>query len=380
MAGRFTTSKLRYQQAMESIEKDLRAEKYRPGQKLPSMKDIARELGIGFVTARRALQELEHKGLLAIRHGAGTFVAEGPVEQPRKTVRIALAFRVFMMDTDGTHPALGAYLAGAHQRCTPGEYVVQSLFYGENRFTQDIGQALLDEQINGVVVFDGPLTEEDSRFLRDHHIHVAVLSYKAWKDDWVITITHDCLSALSQAMEHLRSLGHKRIGLISFTNSLDDGALHRHFARLAFEHRLGDPKELLTLVNDAFDITRWGDVENFFRISPAPTAVVVTDEFLADIVLDGCERRGIKVPDQLSLVALMDARPLGHRIPLTTIITAEDLRRRAALSCDLLIKRIAGQPIPEPHVMLESKLVVKASTGPAPVPALERVSATANVI
>jgi LacI family transcriptional regulator len=270
------------------------------------------------------------------------------------------------METDGTHPALGACLVGAHRRCKPDECVIQSLFYGEHGFTRDIGQALLDEQTNGVVVFDGSLTEADSRFLRDHGIHVAILSFKARKDDWAITITYDRLSALSQAVEHLRALGHQRIGLVSYAHSSDEGNLHRHFAGLAFDHRLGDPNELLTLVNDTAGVTHWEDVERFFRIDPFPTAVVVTDEFLADVVLDGCERRSIRVPDQLSLVALQDARPLGHRIPLTTVMTADDLSRRTAAACDLLIRRIGGQPIPEPHVTLSAKLAVKASSGPAP--------------
>ena len=359
-------SKLRYQQAMEVIEQDVRAEKYRPGQKFPSMKSLAKDLGISSVTARRALQELEKKGIVTIKHGSGTFVAEKPVAPPRKTVRIALAFRSYMMAADGPHPALGAYLVGAHQRCTPGECVVQSLFYGENHFTRDIGQALLDEKTDGVVVLDARLTSEDFKFLRDHRIYMVAMAYKPLEDNWALTIVNDRQGLLSQAVGHLRSLGHRRIGLISYTHTNDEGGLHRHFAQLASELRLGDPKELLTLVNDTFGVTHWEDVERFFRIDPSPTAVVVTDEFLADIVLDGCARRNIQVPDQLSIIALQDALPLGHRIPLTAVQTPEDLSRRAAAACDLLIKRISGQPIPERHVILKSKLLVRASTGPAP--------------
>jgi GntR family transcriptional regulator len=46
------------------------------GDRLPSEADIALEYGVSRVTVRSALQTLEARGLLTIRHGSGTFVAD----------------------------------------------------------------------------------------------------------------------------------------------------------------------------------------------------------------------------------------------------------------------------------------------------------------
>lgn len=51
----------------------------KPGEKIPSSQDIAREFNVNRMTARRALASLEEEGLLRILHGSGTFVSEAPI-------------------------------------------------------------------------------------------------------------------------------------------------------------------------------------------------------------------------------------------------------------------------------------------------------------
>lgn len=50
---------------------------YRPGEKLPSEKELATQLQISRPTLREALQNLEQDGILVRKHGVGTFVALG---------------------------------------------------------------------------------------------------------------------------------------------------------------------------------------------------------------------------------------------------------------------------------------------------------------
>lgn len=50
------------------------------GQRLPSETDLAAELGIGRSSVREAVRLLARDGLLDVRHGVGTFVAEGAGE------------------------------------------------------------------------------------------------------------------------------------------------------------------------------------------------------------------------------------------------------------------------------------------------------------
>jgi GntR family transcriptional regulator len=52
----------------------------RPGERLPSVRELARELAVNQNTVLRVYERLCGEGLLEMRHGQGTFVAE--VESP----------------------------------------------------------------------------------------------------------------------------------------------------------------------------------------------------------------------------------------------------------------------------------------------------------
>src|SRR5687768_9246525 len=52
--------------------------KFRPGQRLPTERELVAEIGVSRTSVRAGLQALAAKGLLVIRHGSGTFVADGP--------------------------------------------------------------------------------------------------------------------------------------------------------------------------------------------------------------------------------------------------------------------------------------------------------------
>jgi GntR family transcriptional repressor for pyruvate dehydrogenase complex len=49
------------------------------GQRLPPERDLVRQIGVSRTSVRAGLQALAAKGVLVIRHGAGTFVADGPL-------------------------------------------------------------------------------------------------------------------------------------------------------------------------------------------------------------------------------------------------------------------------------------------------------------
>ena len=51
-----------------------------PGDSVPSVRDLARDLRVNPNTVARAYQRLTDAGVFAVRRGEGTFVAEAPVQ------------------------------------------------------------------------------------------------------------------------------------------------------------------------------------------------------------------------------------------------------------------------------------------------------------
>jgi GntR family transcriptional regulator len=65
------------EQAQEYLHGLIDSGTYEPGERLPSEKALAAQLGISRPTLREALQHLEQNGVVVRKHGVGTFVAPG---------------------------------------------------------------------------------------------------------------------------------------------------------------------------------------------------------------------------------------------------------------------------------------------------------------
>jgi GntR family phosphonate transport system transcriptional regulator len=81
-----------WQAIMAAVSDDIRAGRYRPGDRLPSEADLSRRFGVNRHTVRRALAGLADGGLVHSRRGAGVYVAQGPADYPiGRRVRFAQA-------------------------------------------------------------------------------------------------------------------------------------------------------------------------------------------------------------------------------------------------------------------------------------------------
>jgi len=64
-----------YRQLMEQVTEALETGALRPGDSLPGIRPLAEELVINPNTVAKAYRELEHEGIIELRHGAGAFVS-----------------------------------------------------------------------------------------------------------------------------------------------------------------------------------------------------------------------------------------------------------------------------------------------------------------
>lgn len=65
-----------YRQIVDQLAAMVRSGQLQPGERLPSVRDLAAQLTVSLITTRRAYADLEAEGLLVCSQGQGTFVAE----------------------------------------------------------------------------------------------------------------------------------------------------------------------------------------------------------------------------------------------------------------------------------------------------------------
>ena|SRR5664280_1473995 len=75
-----------YRQLVDQVRQSLRLGLLRPGDQLPTVRDVVKQIAINPNTVHRAYRELEHQGLTEGRPGSGTFIKRSlskvPDEQP----------------------------------------------------------------------------------------------------------------------------------------------------------------------------------------------------------------------------------------------------------------------------------------------------------
>lgn len=81
-----TDSTPMYQQIVDQITAKVMAGDWKPGQALPSIRELASASRVSVITVKRAYAELMLAGIIVTRHGMGSFVAESP-ELPTDLLR-----------------------------------------------------------------------------------------------------------------------------------------------------------------------------------------------------------------------------------------------------------------------------------------------------
>lgn len=87
--------------------------KLKSGQRLPSVRELARELAVNQNTILRVYERLVSEGLLEMRHGQGTFVAGGATAKSRRAHRRRLVEELRQLARQGV--ALGLTAEQLHE-------------------------------------------------------------------------------------------------------------------------------------------------------------------------------------------------------------------------------------------------------------------------
>lgn len=86
-----------YAQIIERVQLDIITGRYKPGEKLPSVRELASEAAVNPNTMQKALSELEQSGLLYTQRTSGRFITEDTeLIQRMKTTLATMQVREFI--------------------------------------------------------------------------------------------------------------------------------------------------------------------------------------------------------------------------------------------------------------------------------------------
>jgi DNA-binding LacI/PurR family transcriptional regulator len=218
---------------------------------------------------------------------------------------------------------------------------------------QRFDQLLGDARFDGCLTL-GVLSDEVLRTLRKNQVPAVLVNADA--DQTWTRVNVDDEDGTRAVMEHLLSLGHKRV----VYNAGSRPPPHHSatvrsstYQRCMLEAGL-TPQAPFVGPEDQF-------VEQMVKIPNGPTAIVDFDHWGAVRLLQALWRKGLRVPDDVSVATFNDTYPVTEVIPpLTT--AALPARQMAEDAVRLLLERIERPQTPPQTIVLKESLVVREST------------------
>lgn len=337
--------------------------------KRPTIADIAREAGVSKGAVSYALNgqpgvsEATRERILAIAERAGyraSSAARALAGAPAKVVGLALQRPA---STLGVEPFFMELISGLEAELSHHSYALLLQMVpgeGADAETEIYRRWWNERRVDGVLLCD--VREDDPRVAAVHHLDLPAVVIgppaagrplpSIWSDDQV---------SVTEAVEHLAALGHRRLARVAGIRELAHTTSRTEaFAEACARVGLTPPETVWTDYSGA-DGAR--ATRALLTATAPPTAIVYDNDIMAVAGLSAAQDVGRRVPADVSIVAWDDSPvcPLVHP-PLTAL--SRDIGAYGTHAARMLLAAIAGEPVADVHDE-PAHLTVRASTGPA---------------
>lgn len=277
-----------------------------PGERLPTLRELAALWGTNYFTVQRATGSLVAEGLLVKRKRLGIFVAEKL--EKLNHVCIYLSNRQHQYDEYAFYNALQEELN--NQLLGQG---IQATILRDTRPMAEhteppslLLEGIQSGAIQGVIA--ALMHVPDFKWVRSLAIPVAYIG-----GDDPVSVSHDNYNMLANAIDHLFECGREKVAIISHYTRLDpktkqpaypegyqliQDAFKRHGYKLNKKWTRGGSGRYKQMVKFGYD-----QMKALWKLPQRPDGLVVVPDEVARGVIMAALELGIKVPEELRVVS-----------------------------------------------------------------------------
>ncbi|WP_022884257.1 GntR family transcriptional regulator [Glaciibacter superstes] len=298
-----------YKQVYDKLREDIARHRFPVGERLPSAAELTAEHKVSSITLKRALDLLRDDGLIIRRPRIGTIVVSD----------IATSTPDTLVD----RPLIGCVITSFDD--TFGTQVVNGLLSAtESAANLVLKRSLGDPGVENRIVLE--LIESGAQALilqpgSSEYVPPAVLELITRRFPVVIldrvfagvpvsTVCSNNIAGSKMATEHLITLGHTHIGLVTTASRVStaedrrDGFLHAHATAHILHDDGNEFREVQSTTPNSDGLVE-DDIANlmgFLSAHPDLTGFVTSEYNIAVMLKEAARRIGKRVPDDISIV------------------------------------------------------------------------------
>ena len=264
---------------------------------------------------------------------------------------------------DITNPFFAAVVKGAESISRQGDY---NIFLCNTEESSQREEAVLRDlvgRVDGIILAPATESASISPRLRDAGVPIVFLDREVHDSEGFDSVLVDNEGGARAAAEHLLSLGHTRIALISGPLDTTPGR-GRHDGFIAALADAGiDPEPGLVQTGEFRQEGGYQAALRLLALERPPTAIISANNLMTVGALRALHALRTRVPEEISIVGFDDLELAELLAPPLTVVS-RPMERQGALAMRLLLNRLAASDTAPRRIVLDTGLRVRGSTAP----------------
>ncbi len=333
---------------------------------MATVRDVAERAGVSPITVSRVINNAGYISG-ATRAKVEAAIAElGYVPNTlARSLRSKRSHTLAFITTDITNPFFTSMARGIEDAASAAGYTVLFCNTDESVEKEDrYVRLLLQKQTDGILLVPAGSSPRSVDLLRSQDTPVVVLD-RAIEPLKADVVRCDSVRSSYDLIRVLLERGHRRIaalgGPVGISTADDRIAGYTHAMKEA-----GLPTRDLVIHGQFTESSGFEMAQSVLALSPQPTGLFATNNFVALGAIRAIEAHGLRIPQDVSVVAFDDVPPVLAQYAFLTVI-AQPAYQMGQKAVELLLQRLQDEAPPEyRQVILPTHLIVRGSVGLAP--------------
>ena len=339
-----------------------------------TIKDVARECGISVTTVSRVLSGSSYPvsaGVRAKVESTAKKLGYSPNILAR-SLKKSVSNEVAVITPSVVNPFYTAMIKGIEQQLWGSRYGMVIYVTGQRgRSDEDVIQSLRGKMVAGVIAasdsVSDELLEELVKFKRSNSVPIVLTDYQRKNDGDICGVFFDYEKGAALAAEYFLKKGHRRIAFA--TNHLDRRSRvyrYKGFGDMLRANgvELGEENTFFSSGETSFQ-SGLELSEVILKSAYHPTAVAAINDTVASGILSGLAAKGIKVPEDISVIGFDDIVFAEMSFPPLTTVNIP-VEKMGELAARRLLDELSGNR--EPYSIFMQPTLVERKTVRALIP------------
>ncbi len=332
---------------------------------MSTIHDVARRAGVSAMTVSRVINSSGYVGKEARERVTAAIAELGYVPNSlARSLRFKRTRMLALVVSDITNPFFTTIARGVEDTARRHNFNVVFCNTDESESEQArYLTALVQRQVDGVLLVPALGQGEAVTYLQEHNVPVVLLD-RGIPDCPVDVVRGDSEGGAYRLTSLLLDLGHRRIAALSGPPAVSTAA-----DRVAgYCRALGDrdvPAGEDIIFYGQFSLASGYEMaQKALAARPRPTAIFAANNFIAIGAVHALEAAGLKMPEDVAVVAFDDL-PASMVVDPVLTVAAQPAYEMACQATELLLAHLSGSgPAERQEIVLPTEIIVRRSSGP----------------